>query len=83
MFSALQTLRLLREVPARREEVSYPKLLGIGIDEKAALVVDGDRFEVIGEGRVAVYDNKKHGGSWWYSLKPGDRFDLRTRTVQK
>lgn len=60
---------------------AYPKLLGIGIDEKAALVVSGDRFEVIGEGRVAIYDNMKHGGSWWYWLKPGDRFDLRTRTV--
>lgn len=62
---------------------AYPKLLGIGIDEKAALVVSGDRLEVIGEGRVAIYDNEKHGSSWWYSLKPGDRFDLRTRTVQK
>ncbi len=62
---------------------AYPKLLGIGIDEKAALVVSGDRFEVIGDGRAAIYDNQKHGGSWWYWLKPGDRFDLRTRTVQE
>lgn len=37
---------------------TYPHLLGIGIDEKAALVVNGDRFEVIGDGRVAIYDNK-------------------------
>ena len=60
---------------------TYPKLLGIGIDEKAALIVAGDRFEVIGAGRVAIYDNKKHGGNWYFWLKPGDRFDLRTRTV--
>ena len=60
---------------------SYPQLLGIGLDEKAALVVTGDRLEIIGEGRVAIYDNKKHGGNWYYWLKPGDRFDLRTRTV--
>jgi cyanophycinase len=60
---------------------SYPQLLGIGLDEKAALVVSGDRFEVIGEGRAAIYDNKKHGGNWYYWLKPGDRFDLRTRSV--
>ena len=60
---------------------SYPRLLGIGLDEKAALVVTGDRFEVIGEGRAAIYDNKKHGGNWYYWLKPGDRFDLRTRSV--
>jgi len=61
---------------------AYPNLLGIGLDEKAALVVQGDVFEVIGEGRVAIYDNKKHGGNWYYWLKPGDRFNLRTRTVQ-
>jgi cyanophycinase len=61
---------------------AHPKLLGIGLDEKAALVVVGDRFEVIGEGRVAIYDNKKHGGNWYYWLKPGDSFDLRTRSVK-
>ena len=61
---------------------TYPNLLGIGLDEKAALVVQGDVFEVIGEGRVAIYDNKKHGGNWYYWLKPGDHFNLRTRTVQ-
>jgi len=60
---------------------TYPQLLGIGLDEKAALVVTGDRFEVIGEGRAAIYDNKKHGGNWYYWLKPGDRFDLHTRSV--
>jgi len=60
---------------------TYPQLLGIGLDEKAALVVSGDRFEVIGEGRAAIYDNKKHGGNWYYWLKPGDRFDLRSRSI--
>lgn len=60
----------------------HPELLGIGLDEKAAIVVRGDRFEVIGEGRVAIYDDKKHGGNWYFWLKPGDAFDLRTRTVQ-
>jgi hypothetical protein len=40
----------------------------------------GDRFEVIGEGRIAIYDNQKHGGSWYLWLSPGDVFDLRTRT---
>ena len=59
---------------------AYPKLLGIGLDERAALIVHGDRFEVIGEGRVAIYENKKHGGNWYYWLSPGDSFDLKTRT---
>jgi cyanophycinase len=62
---------------------TYPKLLGIGIDEKVGIIVKGDRFEVFGQGRVAIYDNKKHGGNWYYWLSPGDRFDLRTRTAQR
>jgi cyanophycinase len=34
-----------------------PRMLGIGIDENTAIVVDGDRkFEVIGEGAVYVLD---------------------------
>jgi cyanophycinase len=61
---------------------AHPELLGIGIDEKAALLVNGDRFEVIGEGRVAIYDNKKHGSTWYYWLIPGTVFNLRTRSVE-
>lgn len=62
---------------------AHPELLGIGLDEKAGIVVRGDSFEVIGEGRVAIYDNRKYGGNWYYWLSPGDRFDLRTRTAQR
>jgi cyanophycinase len=58
---------------------AYPELLGIGLDEKAAIVVEKDSFTVIGEGRVAIYDNKKHGSTWYYWLKPGESFDLRSR----
>ena len=58
----------------------HPEILGIGIDEDAALVVRGNRFEVIGTGRVAVYDNQRRDGSWYYWLKPGDQFDLETWT---
>ena len=59
---------------------AHPKLLGIGIDEKAAIVVTGNRFQVIGKGRVAIYDNRKHGNNWYYWLAQGDFFDLRTRS---
>ncbi|HEY0459663.1 MAG TPA: cyanophycinase [Pyrinomonadaceae bacterium] len=31
-----------------------PQVLGIGIDERTAIVVEGDKFEVIGEGAVTV-----------------------------
>lgn len=59
---------------------AHPKLLGIGIDEKAAIVVTGDHFQVIGNGRVAIYDNQKHGNNWYYWLNTGDTFDLHTRS---
>jgi len=55
---------------------AHPDILGIGIDDDAALLVRQDAFEVIGIGRVAIYDNVRHGGSWYYWLKPGERFDL-------
>jgi cyanophycinase len=60
---------------------AYPELLGIGIDEKAAIVVEGDGFVVIGEGRVAIYDNQKHGTAWYYWLSPGDSYDLQSRAA--
>lgn len=58
---------------------AHPEILGIGIDDDAAIVVRGDRFEVIGTGRVAIYDNTRHNGAWYYWLNSGDRFDLRAR----
>lgn len=59
---------------------AHPNILGIGIDDDAALVVQKNVFEVIGTGRVAIYDNVRRNGSWYYWLKPGDRFDLSTWT---
>ena len=61
----------------------HPELLGIGIDENTAIVVRGDRFEVIGLSKVAIYDAKYKpavaGGPRYYFLKAGDRFDLARR----
>ena len=59
---------------------AHPEILGIGIDDDAAVVVKGDAFEVVGKGRVAVYDNVRRDGAWYYWLKAGDRFDLATWT---
>ncbi len=55
---------------------AHPELLGIGIDEKTAVVVQGDRFEVIGPSKVAIYEH----GKPYYFLSAGDRFDLKTRS---
>ena len=62
-----------------------PGLLGIGIDEDTAIVVEGDRFEVIGQSYVLIYDNGKTvgGDGKFYLLAPGDRFDLSTREATR
>jgi len=62
---------------------AHPDILGIGIDDDAALLVRSNVFEVIGSGRVAIYDNVRHDGTWYYWLTPGERFDLATWTKQE
>ena len=59
----------------------FPDLLGIGLDENTAIVVQGDRFDVIGQSLVAIYDHDKtlDSGGLFYFLAPGDSFDLVTR----
>ncbi len=70
----------------------HPDLLGIGIDESTAILVNPDEtFEVIGEQNVIVYDaggaeidielGKPLSGYRlvMHILKPGDRFDLGAR----
>jgi cyanophycinase len=37
--------------------IEFPHLLGIGIDEATALLVEGDRAEVVGEAQVLVFRN--------------------------
>jgi hypothetical protein len=39
----------------------HPELLGIGIDDEAALLVQGNVFQAIGTGRVAIYDDARTG----------------------
>jgi cyanophycinase len=64
----------------------HPELLGIGLDESTAIVVQGDRFEVIGKSKVAIYDPKRKpagGADRYYFLSPGARFDLKKRRALK
>ena len=37
----------------------HPELIGIGIDENTAILVDGDEFSVIGEHQVLIIDGKE------------------------
>ena len=59
----------------------YPHLLGIGIDEDTAIVVQGDQFDVIGQSYVVIYDNQRvlTPAGKFYFLAPGDRYDLKKR----
>lgn len=64
---------------------AHPDLLGIGLDENTAIVVQGDRAEVMGQGYVAIYDRGTgiDSGGDFYFLAPGDRFDLAARTASR
>jgi cyanophycinase len=59
----------------------HAQLLGIGIDEGTAIVVQRDTFAVIGASRVFMYGGRDvpDSGQVYRSLQPGDRYDLRSR----
>jgi cyanophycinase len=64
----------------------FPNLLGIGISEGTAIVVTGDRFEVIGRWKVAIHDNTRAVQPWeksWFVLGFGDVYDMKARRVIK
>ena len=58
-----------------------PKLIGIGLDEATAIVVQQDILEVVGASYAAIYDYdaiiKKNVP--FLLLKSGDRYDLKNR----
>lgn len=64
-----------REHDLERVVAAHPKLLGIGIDPNTIIVVQGDQFEVIGNGRVSITE----AGHQLYSIASGSHFDLRKR----
>ncbi|MBT33817.1 MAG: cyanophycinase [Thalassobius sp.] len=68
-----------------------PELLGIGIDESTAVVVQGNEFEVIGKSYVLIYDttfwsregfalkNLPERNQLFYFLKEGDKYNMEKR----
>lgn len=71
---------------------AHPDLLGIGLDENTAIVVQGNILEVIGQSYVAIYDytlweeNRTgdtepllENGGKFFLLAPGDKYDLYHR----
>jgi cyanophycinase len=64
----------------------YPQMLGIGLSEGTAIVVTGDRFEVIGKWKVAIHDNTRVYQPWekpYYILSAGDVYNMKTRKIEK
>lgn len=89
-FAYLKHVAVDQHLLTRRREAdlvevvdAHPELLGLGLDEETAIVVAGDRFEVIGRSVVAVYDGREHDGKKYYFLSPGERFDLTARRRAK
>jgi cyanophycinase len=85
-FGLLRDIAIDQHLLARRREndlltviARYPALLGIGIDEGTALVVTGDRADVIGSSVVAFYNAADRGVLPYYFLRSGDTFDLSAR----
>ncbi len=59
---------------------SRPELLGIGIDESTAILVQKDVFEVLGDSYVAVYDAAQIDSKIPFTFfGQGQRYDLRLR----
>jgi cyanophycinase len=64
----------------------WPELLGIGLSETTAIIVKGDRFEVMGVWKVAVHDNMRLYQPWekpYFVLSHGDVYNMKTRKVEK
>ena len=68
-----------------------PELLGIGLDENTAIIVQNNKFEVIGQSYVAIFDHNRmlDSGGKFYFLRIGDQYDflsrqaLRTQTAEQ
>ncbi len=65
---------------------TYPQLLGIGIDESTAIVVQGHVAEVVGPGRAYFYDGRHKAAAGhpdYVAVAAGGRYDLVARRLLK
>jgi cyanophycinase len=64
--------------------LKHPRLLGLGLDEGAGLLVRDDRHaEVVGRGRVMTLESRGKGELRVFLLSAGDGFDLEKRKPEK
>jgi len=58
-----------------------PQLIGIGLDEATAVLVQRDTLEVLGKSYVAIYDHGTTVPGPFFFLSEGQRYDLKQRKV--
>jgi cyanophycinase len=89
-FGYLRDVAVDQHVVARNRQgdlqqviTAHPSLLGVGLDEGTALVVRGDRGEIIGRGKAFVHNGRDDNdpGFPYLTLHPGDEYNLATRRV--
>ncbi len=57
-----------------------PRMVGLAVEETAALVIQGNKLEAIGESKSHVFLKSASGKSIvWHSLSPGDTAQLSRR----
>lgn len=62
----------------------YPQLLGIGIDEATAIIVEKSIAKVVGKGKVHFYDRSQPvipGNPDYLTAEEGQEFDLASRRI--
>lgn len=65
---------------------NMPELLGIGLSESTAIIVTGDRLEVMGKWKVAIHDNTRLYQPWekpYFVLSTGDVYNMKARKIEK
>lgn len=91
--AALLPQTALHTWPAARRDIAALEkilvgsrgLLGIGLDEGSAVLVSGDRAEVLGRAKAAFFDPSVSGWPWpgedrsYLLLGPDEGYDLKTR----
>ncbi|GAB5554038.1 MAG: cyanophycinase [Saprospiraceae bacterium] len=99
-FGFIKNIAIDQHVLARNRQFDLftildkkPELLGVGLDEGTAMIVQGNTFEVMGRSYVLVYDqnfwsregsnlkNLPEQNRQFYFLRPGDRYDMKARKV--
>jgi cyanophycinase len=56
----------------------HPGMIAIAVDEATAALITGTRLEVVGDGKVGIYDGSMHDGLPYRTVAVGETLDLGT-----